>query len=1071
MQVLELQSQRLHVRFSNTLTLVRALLAFLPLVARFLRVGGERGGEALRAREPRGIEKVKQREELLEVVLQRRAREQAPPRAPQAQERLRQPRVLILEPVTLVDHHRAPAHRTKRRRVLHRHLVIGEHDVRETPAAAPAPSAAAEALARCGKVHLAKRFPGSRGAHVRHAVQSGAPGAQLGRPVRHRALRRDDEHRAGEEPEAPRAVAKRRRLDGLAETHLVPENRALATQELIQKPTNALELVRVQGQGGGRRARSARRQRRRLSGSRVRGGGFAARARRRAALEIGEPNAVAAEVARRRRRRSPPRDPRAVRAELRGEQRGDAVVHPRLVHLPEREALFLGRVGALVLRRHRRQRVPSRGGVFVLLVLLPLLLLVLLGRNAQAIVDRLLPNRPRLLHRLSPLKRAPPLGRPIRQEAPPRLPRALVVPQTAPLDERRVSVLALVHAPLRDDVLAHGGVRRHVRAELGRARARPVPAELARLPVPHRPQRHPPRAAVGFALELDQKLHRRVAARPGRGRLLLRRGRLVAVVAGARNHRRRGVAAGRASTGEHQVHLFVAEEVRRREVERGVFPPLLERRRLPPLLLLHARGAPPLAARDARELRPEAVHVVPRLAPVAQQKVRGVVPERTRRAQTFVVRRPVVVLVVPAAARRVGEIVRPRRRRAPRAPPRLRLFRLPRRRAHLAPPPRPPVGEGTRGARPRALVPRVQVVTPSRGGATPPRIRAARGRLLVVAVGGFFFFSAHGVVLPRSRGGGRVGLRARALLAPPLASRHAREFRAEAVGVPPGVAPVAQDEPRRVVALAADLARGRLGEPDAFAAAARGGGVFGGIGGRRDMREEGSERGGIGGGGLRRVRRGISGLHDPKVRVIRVADAAVVVRGVGHRVVRRLHRAFARGGSPNARGTTKDRERRPQGRSTPPGEVRRTGCQDRTEGASFFVVVSDRARRASNGAPGRTPFASRGPRGDACARACPPAAPPDARGRTARHSARPTPREDREECARAPGFPLDETMFCKSCARRRAQLGSFTLNHAGSDEGSVQVLFGFGVWVAPSSLTSPRRPPARPPAAPCARRP
>ena len=714
------------------------------------------------------------------------------------------------------------------------------------------------------------------------------------------------------------------------------------------------------------------------------------------------------------------------------------MVHAPRVHLPELEALFLGRVGALVLRRDRRQRVPSRGSVFLLPLLLPL---VLLGRNAQAIVDRLLPNRPRLLHHLSPLKRPPPLGRPIRQEAPPRLPRALVVPQTAPLDERRVSVLALVHAPLRDDVLAHGGVRRHVRAELGCAGARPVPAELARLPVPHRPQRHPPRAAVGFALELDQKLHRRVAARTGRRRLL-RRGRLVTFVVAARNHRRHGVASGRASTGEHQVHLFVAEEIRRRKVELGVFPPLLERRRLPPLLLLQARGAPPLAARDARELRPEAVHVVPHLAPVAQQQVRGVVPERTRRAQNFVVRRPVIVLAVPAAAGRVGEIVRPRRRRVPRAPPRLRLFRLPRRRAHLAPPPRPPVGEATRGAHPRALVPRVQVVTLSRGSA-PPWVRAARWRLLVVAVGGFFL-SAYGVVLPRlcprllvvrggrllratprcrrrrhagscSRGGGRVGLHARAILAPPLASRHAREFRAEAVGVVSGVAPVAQDEPRRIVALAADLARGRLGEPDPFAAAARGGGLFGGIGSRRD-RSEGSERGGIGGGRLRRVRRVISGLHDPKVRVrVVVADAAVVVRGVGHRVVLRLHRAFARGGSPDARGTTKDRERRLQGRSTPPGEARRMGCQDRSEGASFSFSLSSRIARD---------VLRTGPRGDPRSRRAGRAG---TRARARAHPRpRPTPAGGPRGTLRDPrpartggrvhgreGFlnPLDETMF------------------------------------------------------------
>ena len=103
-----------------------------------------------------------------------------------------------------------------------------------------------------------------------------------------------------------------------------------------------------------------------------------------------------------------------------------------------------------------------------------------------------------------------------------------------------------------------------------------------------------------------------------------------------------------------------------------------------------------------------------------------------------------------------------------------------------------------------------------------------------------------------------------------------------------------------------------------------------------------------------------------------------------------------------------------RGRSTPPGEARRMGCQDRSEGASFSFSLSSRiARDVLRTEPRGDPRSRRAGRGDACARACPPAAPPDARGRTARHSARPTPREDRGACARARGFlnPLDETMF------------------------------------------------------------
>jgi virulence-associated protein VagC len=287
----------------------------------------------------------------------------------------------------------------------------------------------------------------------------------------------------------------------------------------------------------------------------------------------------------------------------------------------------------------------------------------------------------------------------------------------------------------------------------------------------------------------------------------------------------------------------VAHDVRRRQVELREVSLGLERRGVLLFVLRDARRAQPLAARRAGQFRSQAVRVPTGVASVAQQEILRVVAELALRAQSRVdvLSRELVVIVVVVEA--VGEVAPARRRRATRATRRV-LRRgvqivktsgllFPSRRLSAA------AGGGVRialvvGIAVVGIAPvLVRVVAGSRRDRAarqtraprtrrvPPTRRVVSARLAVVVVVFVFFlvvvrgehsrlraFERRAPRALRASRGLRLGCRARARVAPPLAARHAREFRSQAVRVPTAVASVAQDQPRLVVALAARLTHG-----------------------------------------------------------------------------------------------------------------------------------------------------------------------------------------------------------------------------------------------------------------------
>ena len=196
-----------------------------------LRVEG--GVEKVGGREDIGEEEVEQRPQLMQVVLDRRARQQQPARRPYLAEEPRELRVLILEAMRLVDDEASPAHLLERRD-LRRHRLLGRQ---------------AHVVVARRHERLALLRALVLGAVQHKDAQLGAELGKLALPVAEHRERQHDQVRLGERRGLllQRQVAEQRdRLQRLAEAHLVGEDAVEIALVQREHPVEPLELVVAQ---------------------------------------------------------------------------------------------------------------------------------------------------------------------------------------------------------------------------------------------------------------------------------------------------------------------------------------------------------------------------------------------------------------------------------------------------------------------------------------------------------------------------------------------------------------------------------------------------------------------------------------------------------------------------------------------------------------------------------------------------------------------------------------------------------------------------------------------------------
>ena len=183
---------------------VISVVVFVPFAGdESLGAGGECIGQTRGIFELSGVQEVQQREELLEIVLQRGSGEQTPKPRVQRGQRLRQPRLKVFKSVTFVDDHRAPRNLLQLPAVRHGHLVGRHHDVQDA------------ARGGGGEIVHAARLTRARVANVRRKVHPWAPFSQFIHPIRHRGQRHHHQHRVLHQPQRVRRGGEHHRLNRL----------------------------------------------------------------------------------------------------------------------------------------------------------------------------------------------------------------------------------------------------------------------------------------------------------------------------------------------------------------------------------------------------------------------------------------------------------------------------------------------------------------------------------------------------------------------------------------------------------------------------------------------------------------------------------------------------------------------------------------------------------------------------------------------------------------------------------------------------------------------------------------
>mmetsp|Transcript_3100 Transcript_3100/g.7589 ORF Transcript_3100/g.7589 Transcript_3100/m.7589 type:complete len:224 (-) Transcript_3100:1642-2313(-) len=184
--------------------------------------------ERIRRVEDLRQDKVEKRPELLKVILDGRSRQEQPvPALVQAPQDLGELRVLVLEPVSLVDDDVLPVEGLQGLLVPHDHVVVGEQDV--------------EGLGSHALLPQGLALPGCP--VVKNQICVGEPLGHLVGPVRKNGFRANDQVRAEVALLLHQVCEQGHGLDRLPEAHFVGEDAVEAIHVKGNHPLQALQLV------------------------------------------------------------------------------------------------------------------------------------------------------------------------------------------------------------------------------------------------------------------------------------------------------------------------------------------------------------------------------------------------------------------------------------------------------------------------------------------------------------------------------------------------------------------------------------------------------------------------------------------------------------------------------------------------------------------------------------------------------------------------------------------------------------------------------------------------------------
>mmetsp|Transcript_23346 Transcript_23346/g.61884 ORF Transcript_23346/g.61884 Transcript_23346/m.61884 type:complete len:430 (-) Transcript_23346:737-2026(-) len=206
-------------------------------------VGGVRVGHGTKllgkdgfGHEGLGVHKIQQRPHFKRVVLDRRSRQKHAMGGGEALELVNQPRALVLEPVSLVNHDVRPLDTAQLRRIL-------EHDfIRRHERVPLVRRALLVGLAIVRPLVIGNDLAALTVSVVDDAVHV-SPGLELPLPVAQRRQRRDDQERPADVLLRKQKVAKRHRLDGLPQPHLVRQDAPESPIPARDQPVVPFDLV------------------------------------------------------------------------------------------------------------------------------------------------------------------------------------------------------------------------------------------------------------------------------------------------------------------------------------------------------------------------------------------------------------------------------------------------------------------------------------------------------------------------------------------------------------------------------------------------------------------------------------------------------------------------------------------------------------------------------------------------------------------------------------------------------------------------------------------------------------
>ena len=202
-------------------------------------VAEPKGELASTAKESRH-EKVHERPQFHETVLQRSSGEQKSSLCVEMQQNLPSLRLEVLNVVSFVEHHIDPLLATKHRHIPHCQLIRGDAHLERCCLRPSFPLLLVLNIAKCANLPLLRR------SKVRENLHCGAETLKFALPVQHRARGNDDQMRAPDALVCSQISQQRDGLQSLPETHFIRQNPAQPLLVERNQPLQPLLLIRTQ---------------------------------------------------------------------------------------------------------------------------------------------------------------------------------------------------------------------------------------------------------------------------------------------------------------------------------------------------------------------------------------------------------------------------------------------------------------------------------------------------------------------------------------------------------------------------------------------------------------------------------------------------------------------------------------------------------------------------------------------------------------------------------------------------------------------------------------------------------